>query len=211
VTGEAPLAGRVVALIGSGSELDRAIAVACAEAGAGIALGSVEKSREQEYALNSIANEVWVIGRDQCVRAMDATHATDVTSFADEVCDGLGRVDVLVANHDLVSTAEFDELSPDEWERSLAVNLTGPYLAAQAFGRLMERAGAGLLLLVALEREGCDASYTAAKTGLRGLAGHVEAAWGGAGVHVRVLQAAPGEPVAVARQVVAAIAEAMRA
>ncbi|NUN93094.1 MAG: LUD domain-containing protein [Verrucomicrobiae bacterium] len=86
-----------MALIGTGSELDRAIAVACAEAGADIALGTVDRSQEQDFGMNSIANELWAIGREHFVRVMDATEATEAASFADEAWDRLGRCDALVA------------------------------------------------------------------------------------------------------------------
>jgi NAD(P)-dependent dehydrogenase (short-subunit alcohol dehydrogenase family) len=58
-----PLAGKVVAIVGTGSDLDRAIAVACAEAGADVALGTERATREQDYRMNSVANEIWAIGR----------------------------------------------------------------------------------------------------------------------------------------------------
>lgn len=180
------LKGRVVALIGTGSELDRAIAVACAEAGADIALGTVNRSQEQDFGTNSIANELWAIGREHFVRVMEATEATGVTSFADEVWDRLGRCDVLITNHEVFSTTGLDEFSPDEWELSLRVNLTGPFLAGQAFGRLMERSGQGLVVFVTVDREDGDAAWTAARAGLEGLATHIERAWGAAGVRARV-------------------------
>ncbi len=200
-----PLAGKVVALVGTGSHLDRAIAVACAEAGADIALGTVDRSQEQDFGTNSIANELWAIGRQHFVRVMDATEAAEVTSFADETWDRLGRCDMLVANHELFSTAELDELSPDEWERSLRVNLTAPFLAGQAFGRLMERQGSGLIIFAVVEREGADAAWTAARAGLDGLAGHIERTWGAAGVRARVVRAAAGAAAEAARTMVAAV------
>lgn len=199
------LAGKVVALIGTGSELDRAIAVACAEAGADIALGTVDRSQEQDFGVNSIANELWAIGREHFVRVMDATEATEVASFADETWDRLGRCDALLASHELFAAVELDELSPDEWERSLRVNLTGPFLAGQAFGRLMERQGAGAVVFVTIERAGGDAALTAAQAGLDGLAEHIGRAWGEAGVSARVVRAGASEPAEGARAVLAAI------
>ncbi|MCE7928156.1 MAG: SDR family NAD(P)-dependent oxidoreductase [Chloroflexi bacterium CFX7] len=200
-----PPAGRAVALIGTGSELDRAIAVACAEAGADIALGTVDRSQEQDFGMNSIANELWAIGREHFVRVMDATEATEAASFADEAWDRLGRCDALVASHELFAAVELDELSPDEWERSLRVNLTGPFLAGQAFGRLMERQGSGTIVFVTVERPGGDAAWTAAKAGLDGLADHIGRAWGEAGVSACVVRVAADDPPAGARAVLAAI------
>ncbi|MBE7520364.1 MAG: SDR family NAD(P)-dependent oxidoreductase [Thermoflexaceae bacterium] len=203
------MAGKVVALIGTGSELDRAIAVACAEAGANIALGTVDRSQEQDFGVNSIANELWAIGREHFVRVMDATEATEVASFADETWDRLGRCDALLAIHELFAAVELDELSPDEWERSLRVNLTGPFLAGQAFGRLMERQGAGAVVFVTIERTGGDAAWTAAHAGLEGLADHIGRAWGEAGVSARVVRAGASDPAEGARAVLAVITNHM--
>jgi hypothetical protein len=66
------LEGRVVALICRGSEEDRAIAVALAEAGANLALGTVTRAQEEEFSTASIANEVWAIGREQFNRVLTA-------------------------------------------------------------------------------------------------------------------------------------------
>lgn len=200
---EASLAGKVVALIGGGDALQRALAVAVAEAGADVALATVSREQSEEFAVNSIANEVWAIGREQFVRLMDATEATEVVSFADEVCDRLGRCDVLVATHDFPGSAPLDELSPDEWERSLAVNLTGPFLAGQAFGRLMERDGGGLVVMLVRERAQADAAQVAAAAGLERLAAHIEKAWGSAGVRAAALPAVDGAEGACARALLA--------
>jgi gluconate 5-dehydrogenase len=182
----------VVAIIGRGSDEDRAIAVACAEAGADIALGTM--STGQEYAMHSIANEVWSIGREQLVCVMDAGDATEAVSFAAQVWDRFGRCDLLVANHDLVAEAPLDQLSADEWDETIRANLTAPFLAAHAFGRLMTRQGGGHILVVAHERPGADAGYVAAKSGLAGLARAMTEGWAGRGVFVEVLQGVQDGP-----------------
>lgn len=157
------LKGTVAAVIGCGRDVERAIAVGLAEAGADIALGTVDRSQEQDFGTNSIANEIWSIGREHFVRVMDALEATEVTAFADEVWDRLGRCDLLVVNYDMVTTAPLLELSADEWEHDLRFNLSGPFLAGQAFGRLMVRQGSGRIVVVAWEREGADAAYVVAQ------------------------------------------------
>lgn len=180
-----PLAGQVVALIGAGSDRDRAIAVACAESGADLALATTEPARE--FAVASIANEVWAIGSEQLTAVLNAGDATAVMAFAEQVWDRFGHCDALVAAHDAPSTLPADEISQDEWEAVLAANLTAPFLAAQAFGRLMERSGRGtIVFLQATEPEG-DAACRAARAGLVGLAAGLEAAWGSQGVRTLVL------------------------
>jgi NAD(P)-dependent dehydrogenase (short-subunit alcohol dehydrogenase family) len=185
VNGEA-LKGRVAAVIGCGSEADRAIAVALAEAGADIALGTVDRSQAQDFGTNSIANEIWSVGREHFVRVMDALEATEVTAFADEVWDRLGRCDLLVANYDMVTTAPLLELSADEWEYDLRFNLTGPFLAAQAFARLMVRQGSGRVAVMAWERDEADLAYRVAQAGKVRVAEEMDAALAKLGVRVEV-------------------------
>lgn len=192
------LAGKVVALIGQGSPLDRALAIACAEAGADLALGTVEHTQEQEFAMNSIANEAWSVGREQFVTVMDAADGTAVQSLAEQTWDRYGRCDVVVAAHHGPSQAPLDELSQDEWEAALRVNLTGPFLAAHAFGRLMERSDRGLVVLVAPTVADADAAYLAARAGLEVVASAVNGWWGEAGVRALVMEIPDGQSPAEA-------------
>jgi NAD(P)-dependent dehydrogenase (short-subunit alcohol dehydrogenase family) len=185
------LAGRVVALIGAGSEAERAIAVACAEAGAAIALGTQSVTQPEEFAMNSIANEIWAIGRDNFVRVMDSAEATAIASFADEVWDRLGRCDLLVACHDLRTSAPLEELSADEWEATLRLNLTAPFLAAQAFARLMARQGSGQVVVVAGVDGSADAAYLASRAGLREAVALMDEHWRACGVRLFARAAIP--------------------
>lgn len=180
------LAGKVVALICRGGETDRAIALACAEAGADIAIATVEPIRDQEFATASIANEVWAIGREQFNRVLDSADPASVAAFAAEVWDRFGGCDLLVAAHDHGSNVSLDELGPDEFAETVRVNLGGPFLAAQAFGRLMERNGGGRIVFVDADAPG-DASYRAAKAGLTGLASRLNDEWAAAGVRAAVV------------------------
>ena len=107
-----PLAGRVVAVIGTGSELDRAVAVRCAEAGADIALGTEGDARDQDYAMNSIANEVWAIGREQFVTVL--TGADGIGELVHEARARLGRCDVVVARAEPAEADGVPVLEPGE-------------------------------------------------------------------------------------------------
>ncbi len=183
----APLAGKVVAVIGHGDSLHRAIAIAAAEGGANIALATTARTQDEEFAVNSIANEIWAIGREHFVCLMDAAEATAVTSFAEQTWDQFGRCDLLVCAQATLSTAPLDELSADEWEATIRTNLTSPFLAAQAFGRLMERARAGRVVFLRHSGPDIDAASLAALAGLDTVAAAINTAWGPAGVGADVL------------------------
>ncbi len=201
------LAGQVVALIGTGSPLDRALAMACAEAGADLALATTTKGAVEEFAMNSIANEAWAVGREQFVAVLDALDDAAVIAFAEQTWDRYGRCDALICAHNSPSSVPLDELSPAEFETTLRANLVAPFLAAQAFGRLMERAGRGKIVFLAQDVTGVDASAAAAASGLDGLARAVGEAWADAGVTAVFVRTTDGAAVAeVATQVLVAVA-----
>ena len=199
------LSGKVVALIGEGSMMNRALAMSCAEAGASLALATVERTQSQEFAMNSIANEAWAVGREQFVSVMDGCDGSAVQSFAEQTWDRFGRCDVLVVAHHGPSLAPLDELSQDEWDATIRLNLTAPFLAAHAFGRLMERGGTGLIIVVVPEVDGADAGYLAARSGLTEVVNAINATWGGRGVVARRLVLPVGTTDADATALLAAL------
>ena len=91
------LRGKVIAIVGTGSARDRAIAVTLAEAGADIAIATEEALAAQEFATASIANEVWAIGREQFSAVLDASDGAAVAAFLREVRQRLGRLDAVVS------------------------------------------------------------------------------------------------------------------
>lgn len=182
-----PLTGRVAAILCSGTDLDRAVAMALAEAGADLALGTLEPSRE--FAVASIANEVWAVGREQFSTFLDAADAVALAAFAAETADRLGRCDLLV----VISTnpalaAPPEEISAEEWAAAVRGGLTIPFLAVHAFQPVIERDGGGLLVLVGNDSAGLVDSVMQA--GRNEIARSLNASWADRGLRVLTLPAA---------------------
>jgi len=171
------LRGRVVALIGRGNDLDRRIAVLCAEAGASLALGTVADTKDQEFAVNSIANEAWSIGVENFAHQMYAWNADAAAGFARATEERLGSCDVVVVNSSVWSRAPFEELTEEEWENAVRGTLSVPFMIAQAFGRGMASRGTGLIVVVSPQRDDGDLAEQAALGGVRALVAGL-AAWG---------------------------------
>lgn len=144
----ADLTGKVVALICRGSEEDRAIAVALAEAGADLALGTVSKAKDEEFSTASIANEVWAIGREQMNSVIDAADPEQAAAFAAEVADRLRRCEAVIVAAGPVPRVPVDQLSRDEWDIFVREGLTAPLMSVLAFARVIERGGGGALIVV---------------------------------------------------------------
>ena len=140
--------GRTVALVCRGTELDRAIAVALAEAGTDLALGTITSTKSEEFSTASIANEVWALGREQLNSSFEAADPAAAAAFAAEVCDRLGSCAALVIAPGPPPVVAFDELSRDEWDAMELAGLTAPLVLMRAFAPVMERAGGGTIVLV---------------------------------------------------------------
>ena len=109
-----------------------------------------------------------------------------VASMADAVMAKYGRIDVLVNNAGVSSITPAEEITADEWQRVMNVNLLGPFLCCRTFGRIMLQQGSGSIINIAsvagLLGVADRAAYNASKHGLIGLTRTLAAEWGGRGV-----------------------------
>jgi NAD(P)-dependent dehydrogenase (short-subunit alcohol dehydrogenase family) len=121
----------------------------------------------------------------------DVSSAADVASLAQHVRDRFGRVDALVNNAGVSLLEPAESTTVDQWRRVLEVNLTGPFLLSQEFGRDMLAAGAGSIVNIAsiagLQAIADRAAYNTSKHGLIGLTRTLAAEWGGRGVRVNAV------------------------
>lgn len=160
----------VAIVTGGNSGIGRATAVALA--GAGFDLG-VTWHREEERA-ESVIEEVEQLGRRCEVRQLDLHAARDGAAAVDELADALGGLDVLVNNAGYGSSTPFLEMTLEDWQGVVDVDLTGAFLASQAAARRMiEQGRGGAIVNVTSVHEHIplsgSAPYTAAKHGLGGL------------------------------------------
>ena len=116
-------------------------------------------------------------GAQQVAETLQGARAVklDVTDDAEvaAVLDRIGRFDVLVNNAAVDFTVPIDELSMQQWDQVMAVNLRGPFLMAKHAARIMRGQGAGHIINIAStasKRAWPNASaYHASKWGLLGL------------------------------------------
>jgi NAD(P)-dependent dehydrogenase (short-subunit alcohol dehydrogenase family) len=106
VTEALPLAGRVALVAGATGPYGRAIAVALAEAGADLALTTSAKSDAEEFALNSIGNELWALDRRYLALVTDLDDPESVVAALDRTVAELGRLDVVIADARSAGRAE---------------------------------------------------------------------------------------------------------
>ncbi|MGI9147561.1 MAG: SDR family NAD(P)-dependent oxidoreductase [Chloroflexota bacterium] len=180
------LSGRVAVITGAASGLGRAVAIGFAEAGANLALGDVA-----EGPLEKLGSELAQSGRRVIAQRLDVTATSDVDAFHQQTLAELGRVDVVVNSAGITLRTAAEDFPEADWERILAVNLTGTFRMCQMFGRTMLAAGSGSIVnfasiggLVALPN---SVAYCASKGGIVQLTRVLAVEWAARGVRVNAI------------------------
>ena len=162
----ADLTDKTAFITGASSGLGRHFAGVLARAGARVVLAA----RRLE-ALREVAEEIASKGGKALAVALDVRDSRSVEEAIAIADSEFGRIDILVNNSGVVTTAEFLEHSEEDWDRVVDTNLKGAFLVAQAVARQMQAAaGGGTLInvasIVGLRQAGHVAAYAASKAGL---------------------------------------------
>jgi 3-oxoacyl-[acyl-carrier protein] reductase len=186
--GTLPLAGRVAIVTGSSSGIGRAIAAELAGRGMTVVVTSrsAERAKATAAAIEGEGGTALGVG-------VELTDAAGPPALVHRALDAFGRLDVLVNNAGAGQVADSETLAPADWQRIIDIDLTAPFLCAQAAARPMLAAGRGVIVNVSsltghigLARR---AAYSAAKHGLEGLTKTLGVEWARRGV--RVMSVAP--------------------
>ena len=162
------LDGKVAIVTGSNRGIGRGIARGFARAGASLALAARDAA-----LLDDAAEEFRGLGAQVTAIPTDVTDEDAVNRLVDQTLARFGTLDVLVNNAGIAQHSPLVDMTLADWQRTLDVNLTGPFLCARAALRVMVAAGRGRIINVASissqrVRPG-SASYSASKFGLWGL------------------------------------------
>jgi len=194
------LQDKVAIITGAGRGIGRAIALAYAEAGADI----VAAARSADEIAETV-QAVEAAGRRGLALTVDITVPAEVERMVAQTVQTFDRIDILVNCAGQRAVASSTELSFDDWQRVLNVNLTGSFLCAQAAGRHMIEAGRGKIINIgsmqAHSGAGERAAYIASKTGLVGLTRALGVEWAVHGVNVNLLSPGYFHTEAIERQI----------
>ncbi len=131
------LKGQKALVTGASSGIGRGIAIALAHAGADVAINYASSSTDADAA----AEEARRCGSAALVHKADITSEAQVESMFATVIERLGTIDILVNNAGIQDDAPFESMTLDQWNRVLAVNLTGQFLCAREAVREFRRRG----------------------------------------------------------------------
>lgn len=159
------LEGRVAAVTGAASGLGRATAQVLADRGARVVVVDVDEAGGERAASELPGDAAFV----RC----DVTSAQAVEAAAAEAERAAGPCDILVNNAGIMTKQVLLEETVEAWDRIFAVNVRGPFLCTQAFGRRMVKRGEGRIVNVAsigatVPTEGAGA-YCVGKAGILAL------------------------------------------
>lgn len=179
------LKGKVALVTGANTGLGQAMAVALAQAGAGVVL--VGRSAPDETA-KMIANAG---GRSAVVMA-DLSNANVAATVVEQAEDALGPIDILVNNAGIIRREDALDFSESDWDDVMATNLKVPFFLAQAVAKSMlggKRGGKIINVASLLSLQGGIrvASYTASKSGLAGLTRLLANEWAAKDINVNAI------------------------
>ena len=131
------LAGQKALVTGASSGIGRAIAIALGEAGADVVINYIAG----EEAAREVAGEIEAHGSRAEILRGDVSNEADVEAMFARMMETFGTCDILINNAGLQHDAPFEELSLAQWNKVIAVNLTGQFLCARAAVREFKRRG----------------------------------------------------------------------
>jgi len=184
-----PLAGKVAVVTGASRGLGRAIAIALAAAGAAVTLAA-----RSEPHLEESAQAVVDKGGRALVIPTDVSRYAEVEGLMQRTVAELGRLDIVVNNSGIAKVIPLAEMSSEEWQAVVDVNLTGvfhgcraaaPYLVGQRSGKVINLAS----VLGAVGLPGY-AAYGATKGGVMALTRALGVEWARHNIQVNAI--APG-------------------
>jgi glucose 1-dehydrogenase len=162
------LQGKVAVVTGAGTGIGQAIAVAFAQAGAAVVVDYVGNAAVSQHTITKITA---LGGRALGVDA-DISLPEDVDALVQKTVAAFGKLDIFVNNAGIEKKFAFVDYPLQEWQKIMAVNLTGPFLCSQAAARQMIQQGAGgrIINISSIHEDlpmPANAPYCATKGGLR--------------------------------------------
>lgn len=138
------LEGKVALVTGAGSGIGKAAALALGKAGAMV----VVMSRTAEE-VEKTAREIELAGGQAKAMTADTSDDAAMKELVGKLVDQFGRLDIVVANAGINGMwAPIDDLKPDEWDKTISVNLRGTYLTVHHTVPHLKKAGGGSIIIV---------------------------------------------------------------
>ena len=177
---------KIALVTGGVSGLGKAISLGFAEYGADIAPADVNLVEAEK-----VAEEIQKIGRRSLALQVDVRSSQQVDAVVEQLVDEMGRIDILVNCAGTARRSPAEEMTDEDWDASLDVNLRGTFLCCRAVGRMMLKQGGGRIINMASAAGLIGipnvANYCAGKAGVIGLTRTLALEWAERGIRVNAL------------------------
>lgn len=137
-----PLEGQVAIVTGAAKRIGRSIALRLAAEGVSVVANYATSKNEAEAVVREIGSKG---GRAIAIQA-DVSRRADVKKLISAATHEFGRIDILVNNAGVFFPAKFSELTDEQWDRVMNVNLKSQFLCAQEAAPIMKRQGRGRII-----------------------------------------------------------------
>jgi len=180
--------GSVVLVTGGGAGIGRAVALGFARGGAAVHVLDRDGDKAQ-----ATADEIAALGVPGVAIDADVTNEMALEAAVDGIVAAAGRIDVLVNNAGLAIRQATVDLALTDWERVMAVNVTGVFLCARIVARQMIRQGGGAIVnmasIMGLSGGGLypNISYQTSKGAVVNLTRALAIEWASSGIRVNAV------------------------
>ncbi len=183
------LDGKAIYVTGGASGIGKSVATALAEAGADVAIVDVNLEGAEAVA-KEIAEAT---GSKTIAIRCDVTNQDDVEAMVAKVVDTYGKLDACFNNAGICLNVPAEEMTYEQWNKVININLNGVFLCATAAGRVMLKQGYGSIIntasmsghIVNVPQPQC--AYNASKAGVSMLTKSLAVEWAKKGVRVNCI------------------------
>ena len=181
---------KTVWISGASRGIGRSAALCFAKAGYRIAAGYSNSASD----MRSLMQELAALGAMAMPVCCDIADASSVDRAAEAIISTLGGIDVLINNAGIAHYGMLEDTKKEQWQRVIDVDLTGAYNSIHAAIPSMRSRGGGAIINMSsvwgIYGGSCEAAYSAAKAGIRGLTKALSRELGPSGIRVNCI--APG-------------------
>lgn len=162
------LKGKTALITGAGRGIGREIALKMASQGASVIIADID-----ENTMEAVKEEASDLGVKSMAVKMDISDSNSVAAAVGKVLGEFGSIDILVNNAAIFREAPFLEMTPEQWQQTVDINLTGMFNVTRALAPVMAENGSGSIISIASVDafQGCRnySHYAMTKAGVVGL------------------------------------------